>query len=103
MFQLIVGARQACDVIAVKQPCCKVGGLMAKMLKCFLKRFQRGEFAPHLRQVRLVPFLDMLPGVLLWVGQDCFCLIQEAVGVLQGVPQRRRGLQAFGEKLLQLL
>jgi|GEM_PF-3493691 len=76
---------------------------MAKMLECLLKRSQRGDLAPHLRQVRQIPFPDVLTGVLLRVGQDRFCLIQEAVGVLQWWPQRRRGLQAFREELVQLL
>ena len=76
---------------------------MAKMLKCFLKRRKLGEIVPHLRQVRQIPLPDLLPGVLLGVGQDRFCLIQEAVGVLQWGPQRLRGLQAFGEQLVQLL
>ena len=76
---------------------------MAKMLECLLKRSQRGDFAPHLRQVRQIPFLDVLTGVLLRVGQDRFGPIQEAVSVLQWWPQRRRGLQAFGQQLVQLL
>ncbi len=50
-----------------------------------------------------IPFPNMLTRVLLRVGQDRFGLIQEAVSVLQGVPQRHRGLQAFGKKLVQLL
>jgi hypothetical protein len=82
MFQLIVGARQACDVIALKQPRCKVGGLMTKMLKGFFKRRKLGEIAPHLNEMRLVSCPDLLPRVLLQVGQDRFGLIKEAVGVL---------------------
>ncbi len=73
---------------------------MAKMLKCFLKRSQHGDFAPHLRKVREIPFPDALTRVLLRISQDRFGLIQEAVGVLQGWPQRRCGLQAFREKLV---
>ena len=76
---------------------------MTKMLKCPLKRSQRGDLAPHLRKVRQIPFPDVLTGILLRVGQDRFCLIQEAVGVLQWWPQRRRGLQSFGQELVQLL
>ena len=56
---------------------------MANMLECLLKRSQRGDFAPHLRQVRQIPFLDVLTGVLLRVGQDRFGPIQEAVSILQ--------------------
>ncbi len=76
---------------------------MAKMLKCSTKRSQHGEFAPHLRKEREIPFTDVLTGILLWIGQDRFGLIQEAVGVLKRWPQQRRDLQAFGKQLVQLL
>jgi len=68
---------------------------MAKVLKCLLKWPQRGEITPHLRQVRQIPFPNMLAGALLLVGQDRFGLIQEAVGVLKRRPQRRCDLQPF--------
>jgi hypothetical protein len=103
MLKLIIGARQARDVIALKQSWCKVGGLMAKMLESPLKRSQRGDCAPHLRKESQIPFPNVLTRVLLRVGQDRFGLIQEAVSVLQWLPQRRCGLQAFGKKLVQLL
>jgi hypothetical protein len=86
MLQFIVGARQALHVLALKQPCCEVGGLMAKMLKGSTKRSQHREFAPHLRKEREIPFTDVLTSVLLWIGQDRFGLIQEAVGVLKRRP-----------------
>ena len=76
---------------------------MTKMLKGFFKRRKLGEIAPHLNEMRLVSCPDLLPRVLLRVGQDRFGLIKEAVGVLQWGPQRHRGLQAFGEELVQLL
>ncbi len=103
MLQFIVGARQTLDVIALEEASREVGGLMTKMLKCPLKRSQRGDLAAHLRNVRQIPFPDVLTGVLLRVNQDRFCLIQEAIGVLQWWPQCRRGLQAFRKKLLQQL
>ena len=76
---------------------------MAKMLESPLKRSQRGDFAPHLRKESQVPFPNVLTRLLLRVGQDRFGLIQEAVSVLQWWPERRRGLQAFREELVQLL
>jgi len=76
---------------------------MAKMLKCPLKRSQRGDLALHLPKVRQIPSPNVLTGVLLRVGQDRFRLIQEAVSILQWWPQRRRGLQAFCKQLVQLL
>jgi hypothetical protein len=103
MLQLIIGARQAHNVIAQKQSHCEVGGLMAKMLESPLKRSQRGDFAPHLRKESQVPFPNVLTRLLLRVGQDRFGLIQEAVSVQQWLPQRRRGLQAFCKQLVQLL
>src|SRR5258708_4964962 len=72
MLQLIIGARQARDVIALKQSYCEGGGLMAKMLECLLKRSQRGDFAPHLRKESQIPFPNVLTRVLLRVGQDRF-------------------------------
>jgi len=43
---------------------------MAKMLKCPLKRSQHGDFAPHLRKVREIPFPDVLTRLLLRIGQE---------------------------------
>ncbi len=76
---------------------------MTKMLKRAVKWHKPGDLVLHLRKESQIPFLDALTRVLLQVGQDRFCLIQEAVSVLQRLPQRRRGLQAFCKKLVQLL
>ncbi len=103
MLQFIVGPRQALHVIALKQPCCEVVGNMTKMLKRAVKWPQRGDLVLHLRKPRQIPFPDALTRVLLRIGQDRFRLVHEAVGVLQRWPERRRGLQAFREELVQLL
>jgi hypothetical protein len=103
MLQIIVGTRQACNVITLKEPCCEGVCDVAKMLKCLHKRSQRGEITPHLGKESQISFPDVLTRVLLWIGQDRFGLIQEAVGVLKRRPQRRCGLQPFGQELLHLL
>lgn len=100
VLQIIVGAWQAREIITVKQPRCEVLGEVAKMLKCLCKRPQRSKAIPHPRQVRQIPFPDALTRVLRLVGQDHFGLIQEAIGVLKWRPERRCGLQPFGQKLV---
>jgi hypothetical protein len=103
VFQFIIGARQALNVIALKETRSKVVGNMTKMLKRIVKWSQRGDLVPHLRKVRQIPFTDVLTGVLLRISQDPFRLVHEAVGVLERRPERRSGLQSFREELLQLL
>ena len=73
------------------------------MLKRMLKRSQCGDLIPHLGKESQIPFTDMLTGVLFQIGQDCFRLMQEAVGILQRRPERCRGLQSFGKELLKVL
>lgn len=65
---------------------------MTKMLKRTLKWPQRDDLILHLRKESQIPLPDALPRVLLWIGQDRFRLVHEAVGALQRWPQRRRGL-----------
>ena len=103
VLQFIVGARQAREVITLKQSRSEVVCDVAKMLKCLRKWSQSGKIISHPRQVCQIPFSNVLTGVLFRVGQDRFGLIQEAVGVLKRRPQRRRGLQSFGQELVQLL
>jgi len=103
MLQLIVGAGQALHVIALKQTCREIVGDVTKMLKRTGKWPQRGDLVSHLRKVSQIPFTDVLSCVLLGIGEDLLRLMHELVGVLQRWPQRRRGVQSFGEKQLQLL
>ncbi len=76
---------------------------MTKMLKRALKWPQRDDLVLHLRKESQIPFPDALPRVLLRIGQDRFRLVHEAIGVLERWPERRRGLQALREELVQLL
>ena len=87
MLHLIVGARQALHVIAVKQPASEVLGDVAKVVKGTLQRPQRGDLVAHLRQVRPIAFTNALSCVLLWIGQDVCSLMDEPIGPLQGRPQ----------------
>ncbi len=97
MLQVIIGPRQALNVIAVKETGSKVVGNVTKMLKRAVKRPQRGDLVAHLRKESQIPFPDVLTCMLLRIGQDRFRLVHEAVGVLQRWPECRRGLQSFRE------
>jgi hypothetical protein len=96
----MVGARQARNVIALKEPDREVLGAGAKMLKGALQRPQRGDLIAPRCQVRPIAFTDAPPGVLFWVGQDMGSLMHESIGPLQGRPQGRRRLQAFRQEVL---
>src|SRR2546425_303504 len=63
MFQLIVGARQALHVIAVKEASRKVLGDVAKMLNGLPQRFQSSFPLPHLTNVCQVALTNLHPGV----------------------------------------
>ena len=84
----------------MKQPRSEIVGDVAKVLKCLRKRPQSSKIIPHPRQMGQIPFPDTLPGVLLWIGQDRFGLIQEAVGMLKRWPELRCDMQAFGQELV---
>ena len=68
MFQVIVGARQALHVIAVKEASRKVVGDVAKMLDGLAQRFQRSFLLLHLTHVCQVARTLLRPGVLLRIG-----------------------------------
>src|SRR5712692_2163473 len=68
MFQVIVGARQALHVIAVKEANRKVVGDVAKMLNGLAQRFQRSFLLLHLTNVCQVALTNLRPGVLLRIG-----------------------------------
>jgi hypothetical protein len=82
MLQFIVRARQALDVVALKQSCSEVVGEVAKVLKRTGKLPQRSDLVPHLSKESHIPFPDTLTWVLLGVGQDHFRLMHEAVCML---------------------
>ncbi len=68
MFQVIVGARQALHVIAMKQTRSKVVGDVAKMLNSLAQRFQRSFPLLHLTHVCQVALTNLRPGVVLRIG-----------------------------------
>ncbi len=68
MFQVIVGARQALHVIAVKETSRKVVGDVAKMLNGLAQRFQRSFLLLYLTHVCQVALTNLRPGVFLRIG-----------------------------------
>ncbi len=68
MFEVIVGARQALHVIAVKEASGKVVGDVAKMLNGLTQRFQRSFLLLHLTNVCQVALPNLRPGVVLRIG-----------------------------------
>jgi hypothetical protein len=67
MFELIVGARQSFDIIAVKKPSRKVLGDVAKMLNGLTER-PEGGLLLHLTNVCQVVRTHLCSGVLLRIG-----------------------------------
>ena len=103
MLQLIVGARQAVDVIAVKQATSEVSSEVPKMLQGLAEGLESCLLLLHLRHEGQVALAHLCPSVLLWISQDLCRLVDQSVGLLERRPQGCRGLQAFCEELLQLL
>jgi hypothetical protein len=103
VFQIIVGARQSLDVIAMKQTTSEVVGDMTKMFKGLTQRTHVGFLFLHLTHESEITLTNLGTRVLLGIGQDVCRLMHQPVGALQWRPQRRRGLHPFGQELLQPL
>jgi len=103
MFQIVVGARQSLDVIAMKETSREVIGDVTKMLNGLAQWSQLGFLFLHLANECQVAFTNLCPGVLLIIRQDLCRLVHQSIGALQWRPQHAGRLHPFGEQLLQLL
>jgi hypothetical protein len=103
LFQLIVGAWQDLDIVALKETRSKVVSKVTKMRNGLSKGFQVGLLPLHIPHKSQIALANLCAGVLRLVGQDRCRLMHQPVGALQRWPQGCRGLQTFGEELLQLL
>src|SRR5690348_13464007 len=99
-FQLIVGAGQPLDVIALKQAPREIGGLVTKMLNRLPKRPQFGFLLLHLSNVSQIPFTHLCSSLLLIICQDLSCLMDEIVRSLQWGPEASSCLEPFHEELV---
>ncbi len=66
MFQIIIGARQSLDVIALKERSLEVVSDVTKMLNGLTQRSHVGFL--HLANVCQVALSNLCPGVLLVIG-----------------------------------
>ena len=68
VFQIIVGARQSLDVVALKEASSKVVGDVTKMLNGLSERSHLGFVLLHLTNVCQVALSNLCPSVLLLIG-----------------------------------
>lgn len=89
LFERIVGARQARDVVALKQTRREVLGDVTKMRDGLPKRSQVSLLSLHLRNEGQVAFAHLCPGMLLLVVQNLSRLAHQLGSFLHWWPQRR--------------
>jgi hypothetical protein len=92
-FQFIVRARQALNIVALKQPCSEIGGLVTKMVNRLSKQPQSGFLLLHLRNVSQIPFTHLSSRLLLVIGQNVSRLMDE---IVRAGPRETRGWQGLG-------
>jgi hypothetical protein len=97
MFQIVVGARQSLDVIAMKETSREVVGDVTKMLNGLAQRFHVHFLLLYLTHESQVARTSLRPAVLLVIRQDLSRLMHQSVSALQWRPECGSGLQALGE------
>jgi hypothetical protein len=102
-FELMPGAGQPLDIIALKQTPSEIGGRVTNMVNCLPERPPFGFLFLHLSNEGQVALAHLRPSLLLLIRQDVSCLLDEIIGALQWRPEAGGRLESFHKQLHQLL